>query len=149
MSYPKIYIQVPTPAEFPVADLEGHCHLIVLVQRFVKALPRVRLELDVVGMAEGEEGEEGKEEAEKVRHGGRSSVKQSESCQEVKSSMSRAKAGAVSFLSRVFGEWKRRMDPGSSVGLAGRGDSWVARLHLCFHLSLTVDNILKIISRSH
>ncbi len=48
IAYPKVNLQVPAAAKFPVADLEGDCHLVVLVKRFVEAFALVCLHLDVV-----------------------------------------------------------------------------------------------------
>ncbi len=48
IAYPKVNLQVSTATEFPVADLESDCHLVVLVKRFVEAFALVCLHLDVV-----------------------------------------------------------------------------------------------------
>lgn len=56
--YPKVNIEVSAAAEFAVADLEGDGHLVVRVQLLMEALARVRLELDVVRRADGEEAAE-------------------------------------------------------------------------------------------
>jgi hypothetical protein len=71
-AYPEVYIQVPTPAELAVADLERDRHLVVLVQLLVEALAHVGLHLDVVGGREGEEGARGGEELEQHRGRGAS-----------------------------------------------------------------------------
>lgn len=70
-AHPEINLEIATAAEFPVADLEGDCHLVVLVEGFVEAFALVSLHLDVVGRCGGdkaarcsEHGEGGKQ------HGG-------------------------------------------------------------------------------
>ena len=64
---PEINVQVSAATKLSVADLEGHGHLVVLVQLLVEAFSRVCSQLDVVRMAEGEEGQQGEEETEE-RH---------------------------------------------------------------------------------
>lgn len=54
-AYPEINVEVPAPAKFPVADLEGHCHFVVLVQLLVEALALMRLHLNVVRRGEAEQ----------------------------------------------------------------------------------------------
>lgn len=54
-AYPEVNLQVSAPSEFPVADLERDCHLVVLVQLLVEAFALVRLHLDVVRRCEGEQ----------------------------------------------------------------------------------------------
>lgn len=67
-AYPEINIQISTTTKLPVAHLEGNSHLVVLVQDFVEAFPRMRLELDVVRIAEGEQGQNCQEESDEKRH---------------------------------------------------------------------------------
>lgn len=67
-TYPEIQVQVSTSAKLAVADLEGDSHLVVGVQHLVETLARVRLELDVVCMAEHHAGQEHQEGAEDRRH---------------------------------------------------------------------------------
>lgn len=50
--YPEVNLQVAAAAEFPVANLEGDGHLVVLVQLLVEALALVRLHLDIVRRCE-------------------------------------------------------------------------------------------------
>lgn len=47
-TYPEIDLQVATASEFPVSDLEGDGHLVILVQGLVEAFAGVSPELDVV-----------------------------------------------------------------------------------------------------
>ena len=54
-AYPKVNLQVSASAKLPVADLEGDCHLVVLVQLLVEAFALMRLHLDVVRRGEGEQ----------------------------------------------------------------------------------------------
>lgn len=58
-SYPEINLQVSASTKLPVADLEGDGHLIVRVQLFVEAFPRVRFHLDVVGGGKAQQATEG------------------------------------------------------------------------------------------
>ena len=37
-AYPEVDVDIPTSTKLPVADLEGHCHQIILVQVLVEAL---------------------------------------------------------------------------------------------------------------
>jgi hypothetical protein len=60
IAYPKIYLQIPTPAKLAVSNLERDRHLVVLVQRFVEAFALVRFHLDVVGKCCRRRGEERK-----------------------------------------------------------------------------------------
>lgn len=55
MTHPKVNFQIAAAAKFPVADLEGNCHLVVLMQRLVEAFALVGLHLDVVGGGQREE----------------------------------------------------------------------------------------------
>lgn len=68
LTHPEIHIQIPTAAKLPIADLEGDGHLVVRMQNLVEALPRMRLELDVVRMAHEGAGEQDQEEIEERRH---------------------------------------------------------------------------------
>ena len=54
-AYPEIDVQVSAAAKFPVADLEGHRHLVVLVQLLVEAFALVRFHLNVVRRRQGEQ----------------------------------------------------------------------------------------------
>ncbi len=47
-SYPKVNVKVAGTAKLAVANLEGHCHLVALVQALMEALAPVRRQLDVV-----------------------------------------------------------------------------------------------------
>lgn len=62
-AYPEINVQVSAAAEFPVADLEGHRHLVVLVQLLVEALALVRFHLDIMRRRQGEQAARRCEEA--------------------------------------------------------------------------------------
>ena len=70
MTYPEINVQISTPSKFSVAHLERDRHLVILVQRLMKALAGVCSHLDVVRIADGEEGDEGEEEPEYRGHDG-------------------------------------------------------------------------------
>lgn len=48
LTYPKVYVQVAGRPKFPIADLVGHCHLVILVQGLVEAFPAVGWELDIM-----------------------------------------------------------------------------------------------------
>jgi hypothetical protein len=48
-SYPEVHLKVSTRSELPIANLECHGHPVARIQVLEKALPRVSLELDVVG----------------------------------------------------------------------------------------------------
>ncbi len=48
VTYPEIYVEVSTPTEFTITDLEGHGHLVVFVELLVETFPRMRTQLDVV-----------------------------------------------------------------------------------------------------
>jgi len=54
-SYPEINLQISCAAEFPVSHLEGHGHLVILVEGLVEALPAVGWQLDVVCYCRSEE----------------------------------------------------------------------------------------------
>lgn len=61
-AYPEVDIDISTSTKFPVTDLEGHGHQIILVQVLVEAFSRVRLELDGVCGGGGEPPQRGDEE---------------------------------------------------------------------------------------
>jgi hypothetical protein len=47
-TYPEINFEIATASKFPVANLEGHGHFVVLVKGLVEAFALVRFHLDVV-----------------------------------------------------------------------------------------------------
>lgn len=47
-TYPEVNLQISCAAKLPVPDLEGHGHLVILVEGLVEALPAVGRQLDVV-----------------------------------------------------------------------------------------------------
>ena len=67
-THPEVKLQVSTASELSVADLERDRHLIVRMQRLVKAFARMRLHLDIVRMAEAEAGEDGQEQIHEDGH---------------------------------------------------------------------------------
>jgi hypothetical protein len=52
LTHPKVNFQIAAAAKLPVADLEGHRHLVILVQRLVEAFALVGLHLDIMGCRE-------------------------------------------------------------------------------------------------
>lgn len=54
-SYPEVYLQISCAAEFPVSHLEGHGHLVILVEGLVEALSAVGWQLDVMCYCRREE----------------------------------------------------------------------------------------------
>lgn len=54
-SYPEVDLQISCAAEFPVSHLEGHGHLVILVEGLMEALPAVGRQLDVVCYCRREE----------------------------------------------------------------------------------------------
>jgi hypothetical protein len=65
MAHPEINLQVPTASKFPIADLERHRHLVVLVERFVEAFALVGLHLDIVRRRERKQAARRSEEGER------------------------------------------------------------------------------------
>lgn len=55
LAYPEVNLQVPTAPEFPIADLKGDGHLVVLVQGLVETLALVGLHLDAVRRNKGQQ----------------------------------------------------------------------------------------------
>ena len=67
LSYPEVNVEVPGAPKLPVADLEGHGHLVALAQRLVEAFAAVGGQGDVVGAGSLEESCPGKQQ---LRGGG-------------------------------------------------------------------------------
>lgn len=55
-TYIEVDVEISRAAKFSVADLEGDCHFVVLVEFFVETFSGVRLQDDVVGEDGGEKG---------------------------------------------------------------------------------------------
>ena len=69
-TYPKINLDAPTTALFPVANLECHCHLVAIVQLLVEAFPRMCTKVDVVRQRQWrQQREEQRSQKEHVRFG--------------------------------------------------------------------------------
>jgi hypothetical protein len=56
ITYVEVDVEISRAAKFSVANLEGDCHFVVLVEFFVETFSGVRLQGDVVGEDGGEEG---------------------------------------------------------------------------------------------
>jgi len=67
-AYPEIYIQIPTTPKLPIAHLERHGHLVVLVQGLVEAFARVRFHLDVVRICQSQQRSQPDQQAQQGRH---------------------------------------------------------------------------------
>jgi hypothetical protein len=48
LTHPEVNFEISAATKLPVADLEGDCHLVVLVEGLVEAFALVGLHLDVV-----------------------------------------------------------------------------------------------------
>ena len=57
-TYPEINLEVASSTELPIPYLKCHSHLIILVQNFVEAFPRVGAQVDVVCKRRGKEAQE-------------------------------------------------------------------------------------------
>lgn len=55
-AYPKVDVQIPAAPEFPISDLERHCHFVVFVEFLMETFSRVGAHLDVVGEGGPDEG---------------------------------------------------------------------------------------------
>ena len=61
-SYPEINIEIPSTSKLPIANLEGHRHLVILAQRLVEAFAAVSGQADVVGARDLEKSCAGEEQ---------------------------------------------------------------------------------------
>lgn len=68
-TYPEVNIQPARASKFPVANLEGYRHLVVLVERLVEAFFGMRTDVNVVGRSDSRQGQQ--ERREEPHDGGR------------------------------------------------------------------------------
>ena len=61
-THPKINLQIPRAAKLPIAHLERHSHLIVLMQHLMEAFALMGSHLDIVSESEDAAHEGGEEE---------------------------------------------------------------------------------------